>query len=82
MELTFYPDGAHLGVKDNGVGFNFTGARANGGQGGFGLVGMQERVLLLGGTFTVSSPNGGGTLVEARVPTNQGEVKVKPFQEG
>ncbi|MEV0676896.1 histidine kinase [Actinosynnema sp. NPDC050436] len=39
-----------------------------GGSGGFGLVGMRERVELLGGTFTAGRREGGGWQVRAELP--------------
>ena len=52
-------------IRDNGVGFAdeiVAGAlRADGSRGG--LLGMQERVELLGGTFNVVSSASGGTRV-------------------
>ena len=48
-------------VADDGVG----GAAAGGGS---GLRGMADRVEALGGRFTLSSPEGGGTVVRAEVP--------------
>ncbi|MCK1742891.1 histidine kinase [Bradyrhizobium sp. 139] len=53
---------ARVRVSDNGRGM------APGQQLGFGLVGMRERVLALGGTLNVVSGDGGLT-VEALVPT-------------
>jgi signal transduction histidine kinase len=35
---------------------------------GTGLRGLADRVALLDGTFDVVSPDGGGTLVRARIP--------------
>jgi signal transduction histidine kinase len=48
-------------VADDGVG----GAAAGGGS---GLRGMADRVEALGGRFSLSSPEGGGTVVRAEVP--------------
>jgi signal transduction histidine kinase len=53
----------HIDVTDDGRGFS-TDEDA----GGFGLVGMRERVALLGGTLEVSSRPGGGTEVHAVMP--------------
>lgn len=51
-------------IEDDGVGFAEVGPRF-----GFGLTGMNERVRSVGGTLTVRErPNGGGAVVEARLP--------------
>jgi signal transduction histidine kinase len=51
-------------VEDDGVGFEPTRARGD----GLGLVGMRERVGLLGGRVTVESRPGAGTTFVAEVP--------------
>lgn len=61
-----------LQVCDEGVGFDLAQARLND---GLGLVSMQERVRLLGGTLSISSQPGDGTKVEALVPLPTGDVK-------
>ena len=60
-------------VRDDGKGFDLhqilnslDPARA------LGLAGMEERVSLLGGQLTVESSPGNGTLVRARIPTEEG----------
>lgn len=53
-----------LSVTDDGVGFEVGQPR----DGRFGLVGMRERVRLLGGELCVDSRPGGGTRVDATVP--------------
>jgi signal transduction histidine kinase len=53
-------DSLCLSVQDNGVGFNPRAER------GLGLLGMQERVENLGGTFTVESRPASGTVLSAR----------------
>jgi signal transduction histidine kinase len=56
-----------LTVRDDGVGFDPPAARRRAAEGAsFGLLGMQERVDLLGGQFAVESRPGAGTLVRAR----------------
>lgn len=62
------PDPARLclSVSDDGGG----GAAASGG----GLRGLADRVAALGGTFTVTSPPGGGTLVHACLPGSIAEA--------
>jgi signal transduction histidine kinase len=50
-------------VRDDGRGFD-PRARSD----GFGLVGMRERVDLVGGEISIESKSGAGTLVSAKVP--------------
>lgn len=38
---------------------------------GFGIVGMEERALILGGAFNISPREAGGTQVEVRVPVRR-----------
>jgi signal transduction histidine kinase len=56
------PGSIRLVIKDKGIGFNGT-LRSN----GLGLVGMQERLRIVGGTFTLTSTPGHGTTIEAVV---------------
>jgi two-component system sensor histidine kinase UhpB len=56
-------DYALVRVRDNGRGLT------PGEKFGFGLTGMRERILALGGTLTVASGEGGVT-IEAMVPTH------------
>jgi len=52
-----------VGVRDDGKGFDLKLARD-----GSGLVGMRERVSLLGGTLSIESSPGTGTLITAELP--------------
>jgi len=52
-----------LTVRDDGTGFDTSRTG-----GGFGLVGMQERVELVGGRLTITSAPGEGTVVSAELP--------------
>jgi PAS domain S-box-containing protein len=60
-----------LVIEDIGGGFELEEVR---GQGGLGLVSMDERVRLVGGAFSIQSEPGKGTRVEARVPLLQREA--------
>ncbi|HYH82768.1 MAG TPA: ATP-binding protein, partial [Longimicrobium sp.] len=59
-------------LEDDGRGFDVeaaSGAAAEGGEGGrLGLLGMQERVRLLGGTLDIESTPGAGTTLYVRLP--------------
>lgn len=56
-------------VEDDGRGFDVALARQGGDKGlGLGLLGMEERVTLLGGAFRVESEPGRGTRLGLRIP--------------
>jgi signal transduction histidine kinase len=52
-------------VGDNGIGLQASGRHK---PGSFGLVGIEERINILGGTFEVTSSPGAGTTVHVSVP--------------
>ncbi len=58
----------HVRIEDNGRGFDPRRSRSAGRPGGFGLLGMQERVELVGGRWEVQSTPGVGTVVTAVLP--------------
>jgi len=58
--------GVEVAVRDDGTGL--PGVR----RAGVGLRSMRERAAELGGTCEVSSPDGGGTTVRARLPIAAG----------
>ena len=66
VELTLAVEGAHLRltISDDGVGF----VQAQGRPVSFGLVGMRERVLIMGGQLSLSSELGEGTTLSVTVP--------------
>jgi signal transduction histidine kinase len=57
-------------VRDDGIG----GADPH----GRGLVGVGDRATALGGRLDIASPNGGGTLVTARLPLTRGDQGAAP----
>jgi signal transduction histidine kinase len=66
--LTRRDGGVNALIEDNGSGFDTDVV----GNGALGLVGMRERVALLGGTLKVESSPGGGTTLAAYVPLSAG----------
>ncbi|MFL6672631.1 MAG: CHASE domain-containing protein [Massilia sp.] len=65
VELHMTEAQVQMTISDDGIGF--PGAERNK-VGSFGLVGIEERVNLLGGSFTLSSQLGRGTTVSVSVP--------------
>jgi signal transduction histidine kinase len=62
-------DGVCMEIRDDGHGFDQASAvPAEDGQSGIGLVGMRERLRLLGGSLEIDSAQGGPTLVRATLP--------------
>jgi signal transduction histidine kinase len=61
--------GCTLSITDAGRGMDL--GRRNG-RGGIGLIGMQERAALAGGTLEVRSEPGRGTVIRARFPWHPG----------
>jgi signal transduction histidine kinase len=62
--LTKKGDGVAVVIEDDGRGFDPAEARDD----GLGLVGMRERIALLGGRVTIESSERGGTTVAVEVP--------------
>jgi PAS domain S-box-containing protein len=64
VELRGTPNSLYLCISDDGVGFaNTSKARA-----GLGLISMRERLILIGGKFSITSKPGSGTRIEANIP--------------
>jgi signal transduction histidine kinase len=69
VRLTFHDDATHLVVTDDGRGFDPAEAlQAAGTRRAWGLLGMQERVTLIGGACEITSKPGKGTTVRVVVP--------------
>ena len=67
LELATRPGVVVLTVSDDG-----TGIQASAKPGHFGLTGMRERAVRLGGKLEVSAKPGGGTIVRVEVPLQNG----------
>lgn len=66
VELTADEDALRLRISDDGVGFDEASTTKSPEH--FGLISMQERAHLLGGSMWVCSEPGKGTTIEVRVP--------------
>ena len=65
IALLHQGDEAVLTVHDNGTGFP---ADASPAEGRFGLLGIRERALMLGGRLEIDNPPGGGARITVRLP--------------
>ncbi len=69
VQVTFAADGVGLSVSDDGRGFDVPTALAGeDGRAAWGLLGIQERASLVGGTAEIISAPGQGTTVNITIP--------------
>ena len=71
VKVEFQDEMITLSVKDNGKGFDVNEKKED----SFGLLGMSERVDLLGGKLVIQSTPKKGTLVLIKIPIEVKEVK-------
>ncbi len=81
VELRVEGERIRMRIRDNGIGIKL-GQHA---PGKFGLIGMEERVKALGGTFIVRIPPEGGTVIDVTIPLPQeppcGGAPARPVEE-
>ncbi len=73
VRLSQHGDRLRLVVEDDGMGVDLTRRNGDGRRKGLGLIGMNERAQLLGGSLKVMSSPGCGMRVEAELPADAGE---------
>ena len=71
IRLDYQPDQVRLEVRDNGVGAAET-------SGGFGLLGIRERMHLLGGELEIDPGAGKGFCLTASVPLSRADQPLQP----
>jgi signal transduction histidine kinase len=80
VSLQKLPDGICMKIKDDGKSFQVERTlHANGGK-RLGLLGMRERVEMVGGKFSVESAPGKGTTIAAQIPFGKirgGELQIQ-----
>jgi signal transduction histidine kinase len=62
------PNAICLKIKDNGKSFNVERVLHSKGNGRLGLLGMRERLEMVGGRFDIESVPGTGTTIQAQIP--------------
>ncbi len=77
VKLEKCSDTVSMSISDNGVGAAIDGRNK---LGSFGLVGIEERIKLLGGTFYIESSPGAGMSVHVSVPLGA-DATAFPYQE-
>lgn len=68
VSLEFTGTAVRLEVRDDGVGFDVAASLTDPARRRLGLLGMRERVALVGGTLCIDSRPGGGAVVRADIP--------------
>ncbi len=68
VQLQMQGERLTMTVSDNGIGLPEGGRNK---VGSFGLVGIEERINILGGSFAIASTPGGGTMITVSVPLVQ-----------
>jgi signal transduction histidine kinase len=77
VQLDMSSESIHLLIKDDGQGFRMASSPSElAQQGSFGLMGIQERVELLGGRMDIHSEAGQGTRLEVWLPRSAESVDV------
>ncbi|MGA2871404.1 MAG: sensor histidine kinase, partial [Verrucomicrobiota bacterium] len=76
VQIKKLPDWVCLTIKDDGKSFDVKSVLRTKGNGRLGLLGMRERLQMVGGKFSIKSTSGHGTTVTARIPvTTKGAEK-------
>jgi signal transduction histidine kinase len=69
LYLNYSEDNVIVKIKDNGIGFDLTDTINNAiSVGSLGLLGMKQRVDMLGGIFNIQTRHGKGTTVTITLP--------------
>lgn len=68
VKLEIYPSQVCVTIMDNGRGFDPEQMLGEGKRAGWGLLGIRERVSLLGGAYEIDSEPGGGASIRVTIP--------------
>ena len=73
VELAVDPESISMTVRDDGIGLHKAGRQK---PGSFGLVGIEERVRILGGRCVISSRPNAGTTVQVSIPAAENLLSI------
>jgi signal transduction histidine kinase len=76
VKIEKLPDCIRMTVKDDGKSFNVERALLSKDGKHLGLLGMRERIEMVGGAFAVESAPGTGTTITARIPLNRKRQRI------
>lgn len=68
IEIVVFPEAIELRIEDDGVGFSLEEITSKESQHRLGLISMQERADMLGGSMEVGSAPNEGTSLQVRIP--------------
>jgi signal transduction histidine kinase len=77
VEIRYDREQFRLRVQDDGKGFDEAVLPRQAAAGHYGVAGMRERAVLMGGTLRVWSKDGAGTAVELCLPSRSAYVKTR-----
>jgi signal transduction histidine kinase len=75
VDLRVENDWVGMSVHDDGIGLPLLDVHKNG---AFGLIGIEERVRILGGTFSLNSAPGRGTTLSVTIPAHGASPAASP----
>jgi signal transduction histidine kinase len=75
LTLSRIPGGIRMEITDDGKSFRVETVQAIGGRKRLGLVGMKERMEMVGGSLAIASTAGVGTTVRAEIPFSPTKTK-------
>jgi two-component system, NarL family, sensor histidine kinase DegS len=78
LSITKICDAIQMEISDNGKSFDVGSVLGARNPKRLGLVGMKERIEMVGGNLTISSARGKGTIVHVEIPVETGEANKWP----
>jgi len=79
VRIVGHDGGVRMEIRDNGKGFRLEGIDRSSRRNRLGLLGMRERVEMVGGAFCVESAPGKATTIRADIPLRGAAAKKRPL---